>query len=78
VAHYYEVIADERIVLVYDMHLDGKFHSVSLATVELFRQGGGTNLVLTEQVAFLDGTENTDPRKRGTAQHLDRLAALLR
>jgi len=77
VAHYYEVIAEERVVLAYDMHLSGKFHSVSLATVEFFRQGSGTKLVFTEQVAFLDGTKDAGSRERGTAQHLDRLAMIL-
>ncbi len=79
-ARYHDLVRDERIVYVYDMHLDGKHHSVSLASVELSREGRGTRLVFTEQVVFLDGTEGaagTSARERGTAAHLDRLAQRL-
>ena len=43
-----------------------------------FAARGGTKLIFTEQVAFLDGTQSADGRERGTADHLDRLAAQLR
>ena len=80
-ARYHDVVADERLVYVYDMHLNGALHSTSLATVELRPQGAVTLLRFTEQVAFLDGTQGTDgtdSRERGTAAHLDRIGALLR
>jgi uncharacterized protein YndB with AHSA1/START domain len=75
-ARYHHIEADVRILYDYDMWLSGRPHSVSLATVEFFAQGSQTQLVFTEQVAFLDGTPNADSRKHGTAAHLDRIAGL--
>jgi uncharacterized protein YndB with AHSA1/START domain len=77
-ARFYEIEPGERIVYVYDMHLSGKHHSLSLATVEFRPAQGGTRMIFTEAVAFLDGTENAAPRERGTAAHFDRIPALLR
>jgi uncharacterized protein YndB with AHSA1/START domain len=79
-ARYHEILKDRRIVLVYDMHLNAKHHSVSLATVEMIAEGSRTLLFFTEQVVFLDGTDGTAgtaSRERGTAAHLDRLGKVL-
>jgi len=80
-ARYHDIVKGERLVYVYDMHTAGKLHSTSLATVEMRPRGAGTQLVFTEQVAFLDGTdgpEGTASRERGTAAHLDRIGRALR
>jgi uncharacterized protein YndB with AHSA1/START domain len=77
-ARFHDIVSDERIVYVYDMYVGAKHHSVSLAAVEFRSARGGTKLVFTEQVAFLDGTTSADGRERGTADHLDRLARQLR
>jgi uncharacterized protein YndB with AHSA1/START domain len=77
-ARFHDIVSDERIVYVYDMYVSAKHHSVSLAAVEFHSARGGTRLVFTEQVAFLDGTLSADGRERGTAVHLDRLAGQLR
>ncbi len=79
-ARYHDIVADERLVYVYDMHIAGKLHSTSLATVEMRPRRAGTQLVFTEQVAFLDGTDGaqgTASRERGTAAHLERLGRTL-
>jgi uncharacterized protein YndB with AHSA1/START domain len=79
-ARYYEIIENERIAYSYDMHLSGRHHSLSVATVELFPEGGGTTFVFTEQVAFFDGTDaeqGAAMRKRGTNSHFDRIAQYL-
>jgi uncharacterized protein YndB with AHSA1/START domain len=76
-ARYYEIEPDARIVYVYDMHLSGKHHSLSLATVEFQPAEGGTRMLFTEAVAFLDGTANAAPRERGTAAHFDRIPGVL-
>jgi uncharacterized protein YndB with AHSA1/START domain len=76
-ARFHHIVDDQRIVFVYDMYVHHSFHSVSLATVELFAEGAGTRLVFNEQVTFLDGTkgsEGTLSRRLGTEAHLDRLA----
>lgn len=79
-ARYHLVEQGARLVYVYDMHLSGRHHSVSIATVEFIGDPDGTRLRFTEQVTFVDGTDGRDgtlSRKRGTGAHLDRIAALL-
>ena len=68
---------NERIIISYDMHLDDKRISVSLATVELKPKGSGTRLVFTEQGAFLDGFDDPGQREKGTLDLLDALGAEL-
>jgi len=77
-ARYYDIVPGERIVYAYEMHIDGTRISVSLATVEFKPSGsGGTQLVVTEQGAFLDGYDDAGSREAGTASLLDRLGASL-
>ncbi|HUC18294.1 MAG TPA: SRPBCC family protein [Acetobacteraceae bacterium] len=77
-AVYHDVIPNERLVYSYEMHLDGKKISVSLATVEFRKDGEGTKLLLTEQGAFLDGYDDAGSRERGAGSLLDRLGSSLR
>lgn len=75
-SHYFDIVPDQRIVYAYDMHLDDRHISVSLATIEFFAVAGGTRLVLTEQGAFLDGYDDIAGREEGTRiglGNLDRL-----
>ena len=79
-ARYHLVEPQARLVYVYDMHLGGRHHSVSVATVEFIGDPQGTRLRFTEQVAFVDGTDGRDgtlSRKRGTSAHLERIAGVL-
>jgi uncharacterized protein YndB with AHSA1/START domain len=46
-ARFHAVSRDERIVAVYDLHLGGTHHSVSLSTVEFIPEGDGTRLIYT-------------------------------
>ena len=55
-ARFYDIVDNERIDYVYDMHIRGGRHSLSLVTVEITPSGGETRLVCTEQTAWLDGT----------------------
>jgi uncharacterized protein YndB with AHSA1/START domain len=75
---YQDIVADERIVYTYSMHLDRTLISVSVATVELQPKGAGTRLVLTEQGAYLDGHDSSDQRQQGAGELLDALGAELR
>jgi uncharacterized protein YndB with AHSA1/START domain len=78
-AIYQDIIPDERIVYTYEMHLDERKISVSLATFQLKSNGsGGSILKLTEQGAFLDGYDDAGSRERGTNFLLDRLGASLK
>jgi uncharacterized protein YndB with AHSA1/START domain len=83
-AIYFDVIPNERLVYSYEMSLDTRKISISLATMELWPEGAGTRLVVTEQGAFLDGYDDggstikgTMSRQHGTAMLLDRLGASL-
>jgi uncharacterized protein YndB with AHSA1/START domain len=77
-SRFHDIVEGERIVFAYDLLLDGRLTSVSLTTVELCPgQGGGTHLIFTEHVAFLDGLEDPAEREHGTNLLLDGLEAFL-
>ena len=71
---------ERRIVFSYSMTSRGTPISVSLTTVEISpaRTGAGTaSLLLTEQVAFLDGNDNAANREEGLASMLDKIGETL-
>ncbi len=76
-ATYHDVIPNERLVYTYEMHLDDRKISVSLATMQLKAEGGKTRLMVAEQGAFLDGYDDAGSREHGTGQLLDALGASL-
>jgi uncharacterized protein YndB with AHSA1/START domain len=78
IATYTDIVPDERIVYTYEMTMNGKRISVSIATIEL-RPGttGGTDLVLTEQGVYLDGLDEPKFRRQGTEHMLAALEASL-
>jgi uncharacterized protein YndB with AHSA1/START domain len=77
-AIYHDIVPEARIVYSYAMHLNEAKISVSLATLELEREGDGrTTLKMTEQGAFLDGYDDDGSRERGTGFLLDKLGASL-
>jgi uncharacterized protein YndB with AHSA1/START domain len=77
-AVYHEVLADQRVVFSYDMHLGDRHVSVSLTTIQLAAADGGTRLTFTEQGAFLDGDPaGATARVEGTHWLLDNLGSAL-
>jgi uncharacterized protein YndB with AHSA1/START domain len=72
-SHYYDIVENERIIHAYEMYLDDKRISVSVATFELRAAGKGCQLVLTEQGVFLDGFDDPKLREQGTQGLLDQL-----
>jgi uncharacterized protein YndB with AHSA1/START domain len=72
-----DIVPEQRIVYTYEMSVDENRISVSVATVQFSSQGATTQLVLTEQGAFLDGHDKSAQREEGTRALLDSLAALL-
>lgn len=76
-ATYHDVIAEERLVYSYVMHLDDKKISVSLASMQVKAEGSRTTLMVTEQGAFLDGYDDAGSREHGTGFLLDALGASL-
>ena len=76
-ATYHDIVPNERVIYAYDLLVDGKKISVSLATVEIRAEGNATRMTVTEQGAFLDGYEDKGSRERGTTAQMDALAASL-
>jgi uncharacterized protein YndB with AHSA1/START domain len=70
-AHYYDIIPEVRIVYAYEMYLDGKRISVSIATIEFVPEGNGTKLVLHESGTYLDELDKPESREAGTHYLLD-------
>ena len=81
IARYHAVEKDKRIVYSYDLMIDGKHHSTSLAVVELKSAGKSTDMIFTEFVAWHDGTElakGLASREHGTSWQFDKVAEVLK
>jgi len=74
---YRDIVENERIVYVYDMHIDARKISVSLATLLFEKTKSGTRLTVTEQGTFLNGYVDAGSRERGTNDLLDALVRSL-
>jgi len=70
---YLDIVPSRRIVIAYTMDTEGKRFSSSQQTIELLPDAGGTRLLLTEQIAFLDGSDSVQSREHGTRELLDAL-----
>ncbi|HMI19620.1 MAG TPA: SRPBCC family protein [Sphingomonas sp.] len=73
---YHDIVDGERIVFVYDMYVSDEKISVSVATVELYDDGGGTRMRYTEQGAYLEYADDGS-REQGSNFLVDRLGAFL-
>jgi uncharacterized protein YndB with AHSA1/START domain len=62
---YLDIVPGRRIVIAYTMDTEGKRFSSSQQTIELLPDAGGTRLILTEQIAFLDGSDARAARRAG-------------
>jgi uncharacterized protein YndB with AHSA1/START domain len=76
-SRYQDIVPNQRIIYTYEMHVDDKRISVSVATIEFIAAGTGTRLVLTEQGAYLDGLDDPKQREHGTRELLEALDAAL-
>jgi uncharacterized protein YndB with AHSA1/START domain len=77
-ARYLDIVPNERVVYVYEMTVNGKKISTSLATFEIERAGAKTRLVLTEQGAYFDGGEEAvRMRVEGTRDLIERFAEFI-
>ncbi|SRR6266702_6641080 len=77
-ARYYEIVPNERIVYVYEMHTNDTRASISLVTIEFKERKEGTGLIITEQGVFLDGHDDARAREHGTQVLIDQLEQALR
>jgi uncharacterized protein YndB with AHSA1/START domain len=77
-AVYHDIVPRERIIYTYEMHLDDRKISVSLATLQIKPEDGRTRLTIDEHGAFLEGYDDAGSRERGTRELLEKLGASLR
>jgi uncharacterized protein YndB with AHSA1/START domain len=76
--HYLDIVADQRIISTETVSQGEMLLSVALITVELRASGAGTRLVLTDQIAALDGLEMIAGNRAGLNAALDNLERELR
>jgi len=74
---YQDIVENNRIVYTYHMSMNGKRISVSVAAIELFADGEGTRMTVTEHGCFFDGLDTIEQRRAGTEQMVDALGAEL-
>ena len=72
-ARYIDIVENERIIYAFDMMLDDKRISVSLATVTFTPEPARTKMSFVEQVVFLDGYGDNGSRLMGTEIGFDNL-----
>jgi len=74
---YFDIVENARIVMAYQMEVNGKPISVSLGTSEFRADGRETVLKYTEQGVYLDGFDDAGGREHGTRALFDRLEKAL-
>lgn len=75
--YHHDIVPDRRIVTSSHMALAGRPASVALVTVELTPKDGGTEVTLTFQGVFFEGSDGPEMRKGGWEKLLDRLGQAL-
>ena len=68
---------NQRLIFAYDLHLSGRFHSVTLASLVLEANGARTDVSYTEQVMYLDGADGTAQRRHGTEYLFEKIEKLM-
>ena len=72
-----QIVPGERIVTVSTMKMDGRIFSASQVTFELMPTEAGTDLILTHQGAFFEGSDGPAGREHGWNVLADSIVALL-
>lgn len=73
-ARYLDIVPNRRIVFTERVGTGETALSVSLITVEIAPDGEGTRLILTDQIASLDGADMVSGSRHGLSAALDNLA----
>ena len=73
-SYYQDIVPNRRVVFAYTMSLGDRRISASLATVELVRTEKGTDLIFTDQGAYLEGGDGPKMREGGWSKLLEGLA----
>ncbi len=74
---YLDIVPNQRIVQAGYMTLGGRTISTSMATIEFLRNDVGTEIVLTHQAAFFEGSDGPEMRQDGWRKLFDKLASTL-
>jgi len=74
---YFEISNGNRIVLAYSMSLNGRVHTVSLATIVFVDEKRSTRLIYTEQMCIIPPSDGLEGRTHGWGVLLDALGAQL-
>jgi uncharacterized protein YndB with AHSA1/START domain len=75
---YFEIRDEQLIVLAYSMAMNGRVHTVSLATIDFMDENGGTRLRYTEQMCVLPPSDGAEGRSHGWSVLLDGLGQYLK
>jgi uncharacterized protein YndB with AHSA1/START domain len=70
---YLDIVPNRRVVLASTMTIGERCISASLATIELLPSAKGTDLILTHQGAFFEGSDGPEMREEGWRTLFDRL-----
>jgi uncharacterized protein YndB with AHSA1/START domain len=74
---YQDIVPNRRLVFSSTMTIGGRHISASLVTVELLPAGAGTDVILTHQAAFFEGSDGPQMREAGWRKILERLGGEL-
>jgi uncharacterized protein YndB with AHSA1/START domain len=74
---YLDIVPNRRIVMASTMTLGEKCISASLATIELIPTREGTEVILTHQGAFFEGSDGPEMREAGWRKLFERLTGEL-
>jgi uncharacterized protein YndB with AHSA1/START domain len=74
---YFEILDQQRIVLAYSMALNGRVHTVSLATILFADEGAGTRVTYTEQTCVIPPSDGAEGRRHGWTHLLEGVATYL-
>lgn len=74
---YFDIVPNQRIVTASNMAIGGRIISISLVTIEFLPTATGTDLLLTHQAAFYEGSGGPEMRQDGWRHLLDRLESAL-
>ncbi len=70
---YEDIVPERRICFAMTILRAGVPITASMVTVELLDRGARTEVVVTDQIAMLDGADTSDERERGWGETLDKL-----
>ncbi|MGE0623207.1 MAG: SRPBCC domain-containing protein [Pseudomonadales bacterium] len=72
---YEDIVPDQRIVYSMTISAESRRLTVSLVTVEFAGVGASTTVILTDQMAILDGADTVGDRKQGWIEVFQKLGA---